>query len=74
MGNAEAKVLSFIIENEDKVVSLDKLANLMKMTDANFSLWAIYKMISRLKPKVKNNFQIKNIKGRGYLLQKSSLR
>ena len=49
---------------------MDNIANLMKMSDDNFSLWAIYKAISRLKPKVKNNFEIKNIKGKGYMLKK----
>jgi len=71
LGNTEAKIASFLIESEGRVVSIDKIANLVKMTDDNFSLWAIYKMISRLKPKLKNNFKIHNIKGRGYLLTKN---
>ena len=70
LGNTETKVLSFFSENEGKIIGMDNIANLMKMSDDNFSLWAIYKVISRLKPKVKNNFEIKNIKGKGYMLKK----
>ena len=71
LGDTETKILSFFSEKESKIVTLDNLAHLMKMSDDDFSLWAIYKVISRLKPKIKNNFQIKNIKGRGYILSKS---
>ncbi|OGM14481.1 hypothetical protein A3A76_05780 [Candidatus Woesebacteria bacterium RIFCSPLOWO2_01_FULL_39_23] len=73
LSDTETKILSFFSENEGKIVSLDNLAALMKMSDDNFSLWAIYKVISRLKPKIKNNFNLKNVKGRGYVLTKVSL-
>ena len=73
LGALETKILSFFSENEGKIITLDNLATLMKMTDDNFSLWAIYKLISRLKPKIKNNYKINNIKGRGYILQKINL-
>ena len=71
LGDTETKILSFFSEKESKIVTLDNLAHLMKMSDDDFSLWAIYKLISRLKVKVKNNFNIKNLKGRGYILSKS---
>ncbi len=70
LGETETKILSFFSENESQIVSLDNIADLMKMTDDSFSLYAIYKTISRLKPKIKNNFNIENIKGRGYRLIK----
>ena len=69
LGDNESRILSYFIENINQLVSLDKLADIMKMTDENFSLWAIYKIISRVKAKIKNNFSLKNIKGKGYLLQ-----
>lgn len=62
----EAKILSYLLESKNKIVSVDKLASIMNMADEDFSLWAIYKKISRLKTKVKNTFQIKNLKGLGY--------
>ena len=65
----EQKLLTFLLENKDQVVSIDKIADLIQMSEDDFSLWAIYKLISRLKLKVKTNFNIKNLKGQGYMLQ-----
>lgn len=65
----EAKVFSYLYENEGQVVTIDKIADLMEMSDLNYSLWAIYKLISRLKQKVENNFEIANVKSRGYILR-----
>lgn len=72
LGDTETRILSFFSENEGKIVTLDNLAHLMKMSDEDFSLWAIYKVISRIKPKIKYNFQINNVKGKGYILQKTN--
>ena len=66
---SESKLLTYILVGGG-VVSIDKIADLIKMSDEDFSLWAIYKLISRLKPKIKNNFKIKNLKGKGYYLEK----
>jgi len=65
----EAKVFSYLYENKGEIVSIDKIGDLVEMSGSDFSLWAIYKLISRLKPKVKKYFNIGNIKGRGYVLQ-----
>lgn len=70
LSDKEVKILSYLLGSDGKIITLDKIADLMKLTDDTFSLWAIYKMISRLKPKVKNNFEIKNIKGRGYQIKR----
>jgi len=43
------------------------------LSDEDFSLWAIYKLISRLKVKIKKYFEIINHKGNGYILQKIDL-
>ncbi len=68
--DSESRIFTFLIENEGQIMDPDKIADLIKMTDDNFSYWAIYKLISRLKPKVKNNFRIRNMKGKGYFLEK----
>ena len=69
----EQKLMTYLIENQNEVVSLDKIADLIALADDDFSLWAIYKLISRLKIKVKNNFEIRNLKGKGYKLEKLNL-
>lgn len=70
----ESKVVSYLYENEGEILTLDKISELLKMTDDNYSLWAIYKVISRIKPKIKSNFKITNLKGRGYILEKPILK
>jgi hypothetical protein len=65
----EAKVFSYFYENEGRVITIDKIADLMEMSDLDYSLWAVYKLISRIKRKIKNNFEIINIKSQGYILR-----
>ncbi|MBU0708643.1 helix-turn-helix domain-containing protein [Patescibacteria group bacterium] len=67
--NSEKKVFTYLHQNQNKLVSLDKLGDLMEMNGYNYSLWAIYKLISRLKPKIGKHFDIINVKGRGYYLK-----
>lgn len=69
LSGLEEKVLNFLLVNQGTVVSFEKMGDLMAMGEDDYSLWAIYKLISRLKHKVEKNFEIKNIKGRGYLLE-----
>lgn len=72
LNDSESRIFSYLIENEGQILDPDKIADLIKMTDDNFSYWAIYKLISRLKPKIKNNFKIKNLKGKGYFLERTN--
>jgi len=65
----ESKILSFLLENQGVILQVDKIADLIEMADEKYSLWAIYKLISRLKGKVKKYFEIQNFKGQGYMLQ-----
>lgn len=67
---AESKILTYLIENQNQILSIDKIADIIKMTDENFSLWAIYKTISRLRPKIRKNFKLRSVKGKGYILEK----
>lgn len=66
----ESKILTYLIINKSSI-SVNKISSLMKMTDNNFSLWAIYKIMSRLKKKVANRYNIRTIKNFGYALEKS---
>jgi hypothetical protein len=69
LSTTERKILTFFYENQDKVISLDTIADLMQMSDDDFSLWAIYKLISRLKPKIQNHIQLINVKNQGYIVK-----
>lgn len=68
LSRLEEKVLTFLYLNQGLIVGPEKIGDLMLMGENNYSLWAIYKLISRLKPKIRKNFQLKAFKGRGYML------
>lgn len=67
--NLEKKILSFFIINKNKIINKDRIASWMKMSVDDYSLWAIYKTISRLKIKIKGNFTIFTVNGKGYILK-----
>lgn len=69
LSRLESRVFSMLYENGGKVIPLEKIGDVLELEGSEFSLWAIYKLISRLRPKVEKNFEIKSIKGRGYLLE-----
>ncbi|MFA4826667.1 MAG: helix-turn-helix domain-containing protein [Candidatus Shapirobacteria bacterium] len=62
----EKKIASFLIANKNRIVDKDQIAFLMGLSEETFSLWAIYKAISRLKKKTIGEYELKTIKGRGY--------
>jgi hypothetical protein len=64
----ERKILSFLVKNRGQIVDKDRIAFLMGLTESNFSLWAIYKTISRLKIKIKGKYELRVIKDKGYIL------
>ncbi|OGM21074.1 hypothetical protein A2714_01950 [Candidatus Woesebacteria bacterium RIFCSPHIGHO2_01_FULL_38_9] len=72
LSNLEQQVLGLLYELKGKCVSIDQIGDIFERLDREFSPWAIYKLISRLKPKVKNNFEILSIKGKGYYLRSVS--
>jgi len=65
----ERKILTFFLANKGKVLDKDKLSFLIEMGADDFSLWTIYKSISRLRTKIKQHYRITNIKGIGYQLK-----
>ncbi|OGM30151.1 hypothetical protein A2630_02950 [Candidatus Woesebacteria bacterium RIFCSPHIGHO2_01_FULL_44_10] len=67
--NLERKIFTYLYENKNRIVSVDKLGDLTEMAGHEFSLWAIYKLISRVKSKIAKLFKIRAIKGQGYLLE-----
>lgn len=69
LSTTEIKILSYLLSQTGNLLSLDKLADLLKITEDNYSLWALYKMISRLKQKVKGYYKIRAFKSKGYLIE-----
>lgn len=66
----EQKVLTYLYNNLRLPVSYDKICDLMNMNDYNYSLYAMYKTISRLRPKIKGKLKLKNVRDSGYILEK----
>ncbi len=68
----EQKLTTYLYESDGKVIAIEKIEDLLEMNNLNSSYWSIYKQISRLKPKIKDRFELINIKGKGYLLRHKS--
>lgn len=69
LANLESELLSLLYDNKGQVITIDQIGDFMELNGRVFSPWAIYKLMSRLKIKIKNNFEIENLKGRGYILK-----
>jgi hypothetical protein len=65
----ERRFLTFFYERKGEIVSIDKIGDLYEMAGREFSPWATYKLISRLRPKIKKFFKLESVKGQGYLLK-----
>ena len=69
----ETELLNFFIKNQNKVISFDKLADIIFSDYDDFSLWAITKTIERLRNKLEENgvsgSYIQTLRGQGYLLK-----
>jgi len=64
----EKRILTFFLKNKGKIIDKDHIFMLMELAEEDYSLWAIYKAISRLKNKIKGKYQLRALKSRGYLL------
>jgi len=67
----ERAILSYLFEKKGEIVSIDHIGDLLELQGQEFSQWAIYKQISRIKPKIAKLFTIENIKGQGYILNQA---
>lgn len=68
LSDMELAAASFLYENKGRVVSIDKLQDCFELAGVKTTIWGIYKLIFRLNNKICKYFQIKNVKGKGYLL------
>lgn len=69
----ERKVLLDLIKNSNNVTGLDEIGNMIFENESKFSLYAITKLIQRLRSKLEANgisgSYIQTLRGRGYLLK-----
>lgn len=63
------EVFSLLLERKGEVVSIDEIHERVSERE-EFSLWAIYKMVSRLRQTISEEYEIHNVKGEGYILRK----
>ena len=70
LSHLESRVFSVLYGNIGRVLSLERMGDVLEIEGSEFSPWAIYKLISRLKPKIERNFRIVTVKGRGYMLER----
>ncbi len=61
-------VFSLLKESIGEIVTIDEIHDRVNER-GEFSLWAIYKMISRLRKEISDDYEIQNVKGEGYLLK-----
>lgn len=67
----EFSLFEFLKSRKDKIVTLEEISKTLwgNHAEAKFSLWSMYKILSNLKAKLKKyNYQINNLRGRGYIL------
>lgn len=71
--NTEKAVLLTLIKKQNTVIDIEEIGNIMFESEDNFSLYAISKMIQRLRDKLEVNgisgSYIQTLRGRGYLLK-----
>lgn len=69
----EVKILKLLVESANQVVSFDKLGEVAGMGEEDFSLWAIAKVIQRLRDKLEgmgiSGSYIQTCRGVGYWLR-----
>ena len=61
-------VFNYMRKREGEIVRIDELHDEIS-EEKEFSLWGNYKLIARLKKKIAPLYRIRNIKGKGYILE-----
>lgn len=73
LNSNEKKLMKILIQNENEVVEIDKIGGEIFGVDTDYSLYAISKMIERLRTKLEANgisgSYIQTLRGKGYLLK-----
>jgi biotin operon repressor len=73
LNNSEKKLMKLLIQNENETVEIDEIGDEIFGTDSDYSLYAISKMVERLRKKLEANgisgSYIQTLRGKGYLLK-----
>ena len=69
LSRLESKLLTLLLENKGRLVTVEKIGDMVELEGSEFSQWAIYKLVSRLKTKIRGSFRIISAKGRGYMIE-----
>lgn len=64
------RLFQYLREREDEIVSLEEMHAFLE-PDQEYSMWATYKLVSRLRKEIRSRYEIRNVKGKGYILRKS---
>jgi len=71
--NTEQKIVfDFLLKNNSKLVNLEDISDLLEKKE--YSMWGMYKFINRLKKALEPEYQLVNVRSRGYLLKKKNVR
>lgn len=65
----DRKILTLFVRNTGKVINKDQLSIILEQTADNYSEWAIYKAVARVRDKIKDSYNIKTLKGRGWIMK-----
>ncbi len=64
-------LLTLFEKNIDSLVSMQEIYQVL-FNNSPFSYWKAYKVISRLKSRLPANYQLINVKGKGYVMRKQT--
>lgn len=65
----DRKILGVFLQNPGIIIDKDQLSLILDQSVDTYSEWAIYKAIERVREKVKDKYQIKTLKGKGWRLE-----
>ena len=66
LSSVEQRLLNALTQNMGKVITKDQISSLLGWEPKDYSEWAIYKVIHRLRNKLKGRYTIVTIRGKGW--------
>lgn len=64
---AQQMLLDLFLSKKGVVISKEEIHRKMN-TEGNYSIWAVYKTVSRLSNAITHKYRIRNVSGKGYML------
>jgi len=65
----DRRILTLFIQNPNRIIDKEQLSLVLEQSVDNYSEWAIYKAVARLRDKVRDKYTIRTLKGRGWRLE-----